>query len=208
MGFISSVRGIASKVSNAFSFENLEAIIKDTGNLIKNVIATFKHLTGVVAAGQHLFDTVRGEIDAWKHFKEDIRIKSRVINLESAIRKTRDLIEGIPASWRAILDVISQIRKAIQKDVVAEEGAALLAVETAGLSEVAVAISIIYQVLSFVADVIQDFQTVVDELQRLRLEVEKLDSVFLQQDNRRKVLTLENGKKIRVRIGKLHTAGV
>jgi len=206
MGFFSKASTLFHKVSDSFSFENLEKIASDAVKLFKNVKQTFLHLTGVISAGQTLFDTVKGEIDAWRHFKEDIRIKSRVINLESAIRKTRDLIVGIPASWRAVLDIFSQIRKAVQKDIVAEEGAALLAIETAGLSEVAVGIGILYQVLSFVADVIQDLQTIVDELKRLRLEVEKLDTIFLQQDNKRKTFKLADGKRIRIRVGKLHTA--
>jgi len=208
MGFFSKAGTLFHKVTDTFSFENLEKIAGDAVKLFKNVKQTFTKLTGVIGAGQNLVDTVKSEIDAWKHFKEDIRIKSRVINLESAIRKTRELILGIPASWRAVLDLISQIRKAIQKDVVAEEGAALLAIETAGLSEVAVGIFIIYQVLSFFADVIQDLQTIVDELQRLRLEIEKLDTVFLQQENKRKTFKLADGKRIRIRIGKLHTAGL
>jgi hypothetical protein len=204
MGFFSRTSTLFHKVTDTFSFENLEKIGSDAVKLFKNIKQTFLHLTGVISAGQTLFDTVIGEIDAWKHFKEDIRLKSRVINLESAIRKTRDLIEGIPASWRAVLDIFSQVRKAVQKDIAAEEGAALLAVETAGLSEVAVGIGILYQVLSFVADIIQDLQTIVDELKRLRLEIEKLDTVFLQQDNKRKRIKLASGKRIRVRIGALH----
>jgi hypothetical protein len=208
MGFFSRASTLFHKVSDSFSFENLEKIASDAVKLFKNVKQTFLHLTGVISAGNTLIDTVKGEIDAWRHFKEDIRIKSRVINLESAIRKTRELIAGIPASWRAAIDIIGQIRKAVQKDIAAEEGAALLAVETAGLSEVAVGIGILYQVLSFVADVIQDLQTIVDELQRLRLEVEKLDTVFLQQGNKRKSFKLKDGKRIRIRLGKLHTAAL
>jgi SMC interacting uncharacterized protein involved in chromosome segregation len=208
MGFFSRASTLFHKVSDTFSFENLEKIAADSVKLFKNVKQTFLHLTGVIGAGQTLFDTVVGEIDAWKHFKEDIRINSRVINLEIAIKKTRALIEGIPQSWRAILDIFSQVRKAIQKDIVAEEGAALLAVETAGLSEVATGIAILYQVLSFVADIIQDFQTIVDELKRLRLEIEKLDTIFLQQDNKRKYLKAKDGRRIRVRIGHLHSAGI
>jgi len=208
MGFFTRAGTLFHKVTDAFSFENLEKIASDAVKLFKNVKQTFLHLTGVISAANTLIDTVKGEIDAWRHFKEDIRIKSRVINLESAIRKTRELIAGIPASWHAALDLISQIRKAVQKDIVAEEGAALLAIETAGLSEVAVGIGILYQVLSFVADVIQDLQTIVDELKRLRLEVEKLDTVFLQQDNKRKTFRLKDGKRIRIRVGRLHSAGL
>jgi hypothetical protein len=204
MSVFSSVKGFFGKIGDVVSVKNIQAILGDLGKLFTNVKTTFAHLTGVIGAGQHLFDSVVGEVDGWKNFKEDIRLKSRVINLESAITKTRDLILGIPASWRAVLDIFSQVRKAIAKDVAAEEGAALLAIETAGLSEIAVAIGIFYQVLSFVADMISDIQTIVDELKALRLEVEKLDTIFLSQSNKRKRLKLANGKSIRIRVGKLH----
>jgi hypothetical protein len=147
---------------------------------------------------------VKDEIAGFKNFKQDLRFKSRVVNLEQAIQKTRDLILGIPASWRAVLDLFSQIKSAIQKDVVAEEGAAILAVETAGLSEVVVGITVIYQVASFVESVISDFQTIVDEIGRLRREIEKLDTIFLSQSNKRKTLKLADGGSIKVRVGKLH----
>lgn len=204
MSVLSSVKGFFGKIGDVVSVKNIQAILGDLGKLFTNVKTTFSHLTGVIGAGQHLFDSIVGEIDGFKNFREDIRIKSRVINLESAIAKTRDLILGIPASWRAILDIFSQVRKAVAKDVAAEEGAALLAIETAGLSEIAVAIGIFYQIISFVADIISDVQTIVDEIRALRLEIEKLDTIFLSQSNKRKRLKLVDGKSIRIRIGHLH----
>jgi len=189
-------------------FSNIGSFFKHAGgdlvNLVKNIITTFTKVKDLFKQVQTLIQSGKDEIDGWKHFKEDIRLKSRVVNLEMAFKKTRDLVEGVPASWRAVIDLFSQIKSALAKDVAAEEGAALLAVETAGLSEVAVAISIIYQVLSFVESVVSDLQTILDEAKRLRLEVEKLDSVFLQQGNKRKTLKLENGSTIKVRTGKLH----
>jgi len=191
--------GFFSKVGSFFKTAG-----KDVVNLVKNIITTFTKLKDLWGEVTKLIQSGKDEIDGWKHFKEDIRLKSRVVNLETAFQKTRDLVEGIPASWHAVLDLFSQIKSALAKDVAEEEGAALLAVETAGLSEVAVAIAIIYQVLSFVESVVSDLQTILDEAKRLRLEVEKLDTVFLQQDNKRKVVKLEGGKTIKIRLGKLH----
>jgi len=191
--------GFFSKVGSFFKTAG-----KDVVNLVKNIITTFTKLKDLWSEVTTLIQSGKDEIDGWKHFKEDIRLKSRVVNLETAFKKTRDLVEGIPASWHAVLDLFSQIKSALAKDVAEEEGAALLAVETAGLSEVAVAIAIIYQVLSFVESVVSDLQTILDEAKRLRLEVEKLDTVFLQQDNKRKVVKLESGKSIKIRVGKLH----
>jgi conjugal transfer/entry exclusion protein len=193
--------GIFSKIGSFFKTAG-----KDLVSLVKNIITTFTKLKDLWSEVTNLIQSAKDEIDGWKHFKEDIRLKSRVVNLETAFQKTRDLVEGIPASWHAVLDLFSQIKSALAKDVAEEEGAALLAVETAGLSEVAVAIAIIYQVLSFVESVVSDLQTILDEAKRLRLEVEKLDTVFLQQDNKRKTVKLESGKTIKIRVGKLHAS--
>ena len=193
-----------SRLKSSFSLEGIKKIVGDVVTVIADFKNTFTKITGVVDSVTHLFQSVKDEIAAFKNFKQDLRFKSRVVNLESAIQKTRDLILGIPASWRAVLDLISQIKSTIQKDIVAEEGAAILAVETAGLSEVVVGLTIIYQVASTVEHVIADFQTIVDEITRFRKEIEKLDTIFLSQSNKRKRLKLENGKTIRVRIGELH----
>ena len=211
-GIIPAIRSAISEflafVGEQLTLENLasvlKGVLKDAVSLFKNVVTTFKKATTLVSDASDLFDEVKGEIEGWKHFKQDIRLKSRVINLEKAIKKTKDLIEGIPASWRAVLDLFKQIKSAVAKDVAGEETAALLAVETAGLSEVAAAVAILYQVVSFATDTISDLKTIVDELKRLRLEVEKLDTIFLQQDNKRKNVKLDNGKTIRIRIGRLH----
>jgi len=197
MSFLTSIK-------SAFSLEKLKTIISDLGRVAKNISTVFTKAKDIFSNVQKLFDTVKGELDGWKNFKQDIRLKSRVVNLESAIKKTRDLIQGIPDSWHAILDVISEIKSAFAKDVAGEEVAALLAVETAGLSEVVEVLTIIYQVLSFVESIISDFQTVMDELKRLRLEIEKLDTIFLSQSNKRKTLHLDDGKSIKIRVGKLH----
>jgi len=193
--------GFFSKVGSFFKTAG-----KDVVNLVKNVITVFTKVKDLFSEVNTLIKSGKDEVDGWKHFKEDIRLKSRVVNLETAFKKTRDLVLGIPKSYHAVLDLFSQIKSALAKDVAAEEGAALLAVETAGLSEVAVALSIIYQVLSFVESVVSDLQTILDEAKLLRLEVEKLDTVFLQQDNKRKTLKLESGKTIKIRVGKLHAS--
>jgi len=193
--------GIFSKIGSFFKTAG-----KDLVNLVKNIITVFTKVKDLFSEVTTLIQSAKDEIDGWKNFKEDIRLKSRVINLETAFKKTRDLVQGVPKSWHAVLDLFSQIKSALAKDVVEEEGAALLAVETAGLSEVAVALQIIYQVLSFVESVVSDLQTILDEAKLLRLEVEKLDTVFLQQDNKRKTLKLDNGKRIKIRVGKLHAS--
>src|SRR6266576_1942470 len=201
MGFFSNLKSSFSLTSIR---QNFATIFKDLVNVGKNVLTVFTKAKDIFSNVQNLFTSAKGEIDGFKNFKQDIRFKSRVVNLESAIQKTRDLIQGIPNSWKAVLDVVSEIKSAFAKDVAGEEVAALLAVETAGLSEVVAVLSVIYQVLSFVESIVTDLQTIIDEVKRLRLEVEKLDTIFLSQSNKRKYVKLDDGSSIKIRLGKLH----
>jgi hypothetical protein len=196
--------GFLSKLTGTFSIAGLKKIFADLVTVVHDFTTVFTKITSVIGDVTHLIQSVKDEIAGFKNFRQDLRLKSRVVNLESAIQKTKDLILGIPASWRAIVDLISQIKSAIARDVAAEEGAGILAVETAGLSEVVVGVAIIYQVASFVESVISDFQTIVDEITRLRKEIEKLDTIFLSQSNKRKNLRLADGSSIRIRVGNLH----
>ena len=40
-----------------------------------------QHFTGVFDAGLHLFKSFEDEISAWRNFREDFRLKSRVVNI-------------------------------------------------------------------------------------------------------------------------------
>lgn len=194
------------------------------GKVLDQLKLAYEHISGLWDASVKLKDSILGEIDGWKTFKQDIRIKQRVIQLERAIEKTRDLVEGIPESWNAIKDIISQVKDKIKEGgggnpvAEAEEAATDLesggAIKTLlqkfpklakGLEKLLGALAIIVEALDGLRNVVDDLQTIVDELKALRLEFEKLDTVFLSQSNKRKTLRLEDGSTIRVRLGKLHS---
>jgi len=161
-----------------------------------------KHFTGTFQAGLDLFNSIIDEVNAWKNFKEDIRLKSRVVNIESAITKTKDLVEGLFASWRAILALIKSLTTKL------ELGGAAEIVEAATGIGLPVALVnflvLVVEVLDTVRDVIDDLQTIVDEITRIRTEIETLDTIFLSQSNKRKTIKLADGKSIKIRLGKLH----
>ena len=114
-----------SKLKSSFSLEGLRKIVADVVTVINDFKNVFTKITGVVDSVFHLIQSVKDEIAGFKNFRQDLRFKSRVVNLESAITKTRDLILGIPATWRAVLDLFSQIKSAIAKDVVVASEARL-----------------------------------------------------------------------------------
>jgi hypothetical protein len=118
-------------------------------------------------------------VDLAKQFKEDLFTEQA----PEAGELLADVEEG---GTKTIVDLFPKLGKAAEK-ILGVLGALVVALEQA-------------------VNLIADLQTIVDELKRIRLEIEKLDTIFLQQDNKRKYLKLANGKTIKIRLGKLHSA--
>ncbi len=205
-----SLGGIFSAVQNFFG---------PLGKLWDSLKKIYGHVTNIYSSGETLTQSIITEVNAWRNFKSDIRLKSRVVQLESAVAKTRDLIEGIPAAWKSIVDIFNQFKSQLgETNPVEEAEAATQDAESGGISALLKSfpklaqalekllgvLAIIIQALDAIANVMDDVQTIVDEITRLRLEVEKLDTIFLSQSNKRRTLKLADGSTIRVRIGKLH----
>lgn len=212
-----------------FSFSQLSSFFQNLFGSLGQLVNSFKN--GVTNTlhfwdhALHLKDSVLEEIDAWKNFKQDVRFKQRVISLESAIDKTRDLIQGIPDAWHSIIDIVKQVKEKISESspeaaTTELENDFKAATESGGLKNlvekfpriarafekfVGIA-AVIFQAAESADNVIMDLQTIVDELRRIRLEIEKLDTIFLSQSNKRKTLKLADGSSIKIRIGHLHSA--
>ena len=208
---------MAFSITNLFS--GLTSFLGPLGKIWDHLKEVYNHSINIYANAQALVQSVIDEIDGWKNFKQDIRLKQRVVQIESAIQKTRDLVEGIPAAWRSIVDLVKQFKGQLGESNPVEETEALTEdLESGGfkallekfpalgkaLEKVLGFLAILVSALQAISDSIDDLQKIVDELKGLRLEFEKLDTIFLSQSNKRKTLRLEDGSSIRVRIGKLH----
>jgi uncharacterized protein Yka (UPF0111/DUF47 family) len=192
------------------------------GKLIDSLKESYDHLVNIFNAAEKLTNSIISEVDAWRNFKQDIRFSQRVIQIERAVQKTRDLIEGIPAAWHSIVDLIKQVKNQIGGGESPVEEAETIAedVESGGiknllekfpalgkaLEKILGVLAILIQALSAISDSIDDVQQIVDEITRLRLEIEKLDTIFLSQSNKRKTLKLADGRSIKIRVGKLHAS--
>ena len=200
-------------------FSAVQSFAGPLGKLWDSLKQTYNHVTTIYSSADKLVQSVISEVTAWRNFKQDIRFKSRVVQLESAVSKTKDLIEGIPAAWRSIVDIIKQFKSQLgQSNPVEEAEAATEDLEAGGfgnllksfpklaqgLEKLLGFLAIVIQALDAIVNTIDDLQTIVDEITRLRLEIEKLDTIFLSQSNKRKTLKLADGSSIQIRVGKLH----
>jgi|SRR5215467_445058 len=160
-----------------------------------------EHFTGTFSAALKLFNSTVSEFNAWKNFKEDIRLKSRVVNIERAIQKTRDLISGLIAAWKSVLDLFKKLRNIeLTADADIVESATGIGLPVALVNTIV----LIVEVLDLVRSVIDDVQAIVDEITRIREAIETADTIFLTQRNPRKTLKLQDGGSIKVRVGNLH----
>lgn len=201
-------------------FSAIRSFLGPLGKIWDHLKQTYDRMTNVWSDGQKLVTSIVDEVDAWKNFKGDLRFKQRVINLESAITKTRDLIEGIPAAWRSAVDLVKQFKEQFtgEANPLEEAESATADLESGGFKQLlekfpALAkgiekalgfLALLVQALDAITNGIGDIQTIVDECKRIRLEIEKADSIFLQQSNKRKTVKLADGSTMRIRVGNLH----
>ena len=204
-------------------FDRLKTFLGPFGKLLDSLKKSYDKLINIFDTGKKLTDSIITEVNGWKNFKSDIRFAQRVVQIESAVEKTKQLIEGIPESWRAIVDIVKTLKSQISSETnpIEEAEAATEDIEASGvkslltkfpalakaLEKVLGVLALVLTALEAIATTIDDLQTIVNELRAIRLEIEKLDTIFLSQSNKRKTLRLQNGKTIKIRVGKLHASG-
>jgi hypothetical protein len=161
-----------------------------------------EHFTGVFKAGVDLFNSAQSEFEAWKHFKEDIRFKQRVIVVEQALKKVKQFTDELISAWKEILSLIKNAGVKLETGGVAEIAEAATGI---GLPIAIVnAIVLIVEILDTVRNLIDTAQNIVNVVKDVR-EFLQGDFLFLQQRNTRKVLKLESGGSIKIRVGNLHS---
>jgi hypothetical protein len=161
-----------------------------------------EHFTGVFKAAVDLFNSAQSEFEAWKHFKEDIRFKQRVIVVEQALKKVKDFTDELISAWKEILSLIKNAGVKLETG-----GAAEIAEAATGIGlpiAIVNAIVLIIEILDTVRNLIDTAQNIVNVVKDVR-EFLQGDFLFLQQKNTRKVLKLESGGSIKIRVGNLHS---
>jgi hypothetical protein len=173
-------------------------VLQQLFDLGKKIIS---HFTGVFQAGVDLFNSAQSEFESWKHFKEDIRFKQRVIVVEQALKKVKQFTDEVISAWKEILSLIKSAGVKLETG-----GAAEIAEAATGIGlpiAIVNAIVIVVEVLDTVRNLIDTAQNIVNVIRDVR-EFLQGDFLFLQQRNKRRVEKLEGGGSIKIRVGTLH----
>jgi phage-related protein len=201
-------------------------VIEPVQKLFKTVKDFFTALIDVVPETVSLVTLVISEVKAWRSFRSGISFKSGVINLQSSRDRIEDLIQEILDAWRALLGLFTDGFKLPLKSIneaadAAEE--AVVAFEDFfgkfGLEEflqrlvpklkkaggkVFEVLALIEAVAEAALKVVRQLSTIVNAVADVRKTFQTGEGLFLQQKNKRRVETLEDGTKIKIRLGNLH----
>lgn len=190
---------------------------------LKPAIHVLTHLRdstiGFLDKFRHLAESILEEYNAIKHFKEDTHWRGRVVNAPQVVKKIKRLA-NIPAE---VASKLRDLAKRIADQVPGGRPVGELAGEAAesldGIEDFRGAITKfapklakgaerVLGILAIAVDILiawnaalDDLQTVVDDVKEVRLDIEKLDLIFLPQNNARRYVKLEDGRTIRIRIG-------
>jgi len=196
---------LLSGLLNALGLDQLFQIVLDKFPAIKQLLdlgqKIIEHFTGVFQAGVDLFNSAQSEFEAWKHFKDDVRFRQRVIQVERALDKAQEFFTAIITAWKEILSLIKSAGVKLETGGAAEVAEAATGI---GLPIAIVnAIVIVVEVLDTIRNLIDTAQNVVTVITDLR-ELLEGDLIFLQQRNPRKRVALAGGGTIKIRVGGVH----
>jgi len=191
------------------------------GKLIDFVTHFWTSITSLGGKIQNLINLVLSEIDAWRNFKENIAFRTRVVNVKSAIEHVQEFYQQLIAAWNAIKELVQELKGKFETtgDPAAEAKEAVEDIERSGLRDILSKfpklLKGLEKVLGFVAIVldavksiitaVDDLTTIVNALKGIREAIESGGPLFLKQSNPRKIVTLQDGTKMKIRLGNLHS---
>jgi hypothetical protein len=187
-----------------------------------DLLGKFWHnITSLWADIETLVSSIQSEITAWKSFKESLSFRTKVINIKSAIDKTELFWQQIVAAKDAVVNLWQELRGKLETtgNPTEEAEQAIADIEQSGFktilekfpklvkgAEKALGfVAIVADALESIISGVHDLQAIVDVLKSIREEIETGSTVFLQQKNPRKLVHLEDGTTMKIRVGQMHS---
>jgi hypothetical protein len=186
----------------------------------------FEAIVLVIPETIDLVKLIGSEVFEWKHFRQGINFKRGVVNLQSVRDHVQDLIDELVQAWRSVVDLFTGgFRRVAGKPFQdAAEAAAELEELFAGLGKIGLSdflrnigpklekaggklfevLAIVQAIAEELLHVVRDLRSIVDALKDIRTTFETGEGLFLKQTNARKIVKLEDGTTMKIRLGNLH----
>ena len=201
--------------------ERVKQAFAPFGKLFDFITHFWTSITGLGGKIRDLINLVVSEVNEWKNFKENIAFRTRVINVKSAIEHVQEFIEQMAAAWRAIRELVDQLKSKFETtgDPAQEAREAIDDIENSGfraifekfpkllkgLEKVLGFVAIVLDALESIIVAVDDLTTIVNALKAIREDIETGGPLFLKQSNTRRTVRLEDGTSMKIRVGSLHS---
>jgi hypothetical protein len=178
----------------------------------------------------HIFDVIRSTIEdaiaiyeEIKTFDIDPKWKIRVLSAPEAIDGIKKIAQAPSRIFIAVRDLVNRVKNSIDafKNPVAEAEAAaeeagaleggllrifprLAALLGRAITRILAVAGLIVQLIIDVDNAVADIHTIVQNLRGTLEDLNHLNVVFLKQTNPRRTVILEDGTKMKLRVGHLH----
>lgn len=180
------------------------SFIADITNLVLGVSGILNLVEETITDGFQLSENIRSEVNHFKNLKFNPAFKNRVINAPRAVESTRDfihqMIEQVSTSFHALISNLRAIHFAEEAGTIAGGAGG----RGGGVLKILEDINKIKDVIGEIRAFFQSMNSFVDAVRQVRDELETLETIFLPQGNLRRVERLEDGTKIKIRLGNLH----
>jgi hypothetical protein len=202
-----------------------QPIITPLTKLFNTLKGMFSALVEVIPETIALARLIYSEVLSWRSFRQGINFKSGVINLHSSQEFLQETVDELIAGWRGLVDLFtSGFKLSVKPFQDAVEAGGELAdllesfgkfglkdwivkfgekIEKAGgkiLEVIAIAEAVAEQLLK----VVRQLNDIVVAVQRVRETLQTGEGLFLQQKNARRIVELQDGGRIKIRVGNLH----
>lgn len=179
-------------------------IFTSIGNAIASFLSDVSRIETsaekVITDGEALVKNIKTEVDKIRQFTFNPKWNTRVIQVPSAIEKTKQLILDITDEISASFNSLMSNLKAIKLQATVTSAGEKISGGSSGVTTFLDRMNEINQFITEVDQAILALSGFVDALSKILTELESLDSIFLQQGNSRLYVT----EKSRIRVGALH----
>jgi methyl-accepting chemotaxis protein len=205
----------------------LSPILKPLKQLADTFTQVFTKVPETVGKAQDTVNEIFDIYDEIKNFTLQPAWRNRVVSVPRAIENIKRLAAVPQEILNVVKDLIKQVKESFGKFDERELAQDIEGIGEADIAESSEAISkffgklgpklakifekilgvaaVILQVLQNVEQTIDDIKTVVDDLKEVLDDLNHLDGIFLPQNNPRRILQLEDGGSIKIRVGNLHS---
>ena len=203
-------------------FDKIKQVFAPFAKLVDFVFHFWTKLQETATKINSLIAMVISEVNEWKNFKENLAFRTKVTNARVLIDGVQEFWQQMVAAWNSILDLVKEIKGKFAgagEDPAQEVREAIKDVEESGFKNILAKfprvlkgaekllgfVAILLDAMTTILAAIDDLTTIVEALRAIRVDIETGGPLFLKQSNPRRVIRLEDGTTMKIRVGNLHS---